>query len=258
MGLVSLGAILQCSAYSVPQLMIGRFITGLGVGVDTSTVPMYQAELCKPEVRGRLVTTEVFFVALGVSSAYFLDFGFSFISGPVAWRVPIIFQIPLALLVSVLVIGLPETPRWLWQQGRTDEAISVMVKVHDVPESDPYVVQEREEIMRAIEIESSSPFKWSRIFKRDALQTGWRVWLACLVLFMNQVSCSVTFCFSADQDNSGLELMSLSSISHPCLRAVLGSDETQQSLLAVASTWLSRPDPWFLLWVRIISGVRNL
>jgi MFS family permease len=184
---VSLGAVIQCSSFSVPQLMIGRFITGLGVGIDTSTVPMYQAELCKPEVRGRLVTTEVFFVALGVSSAYFLDFGFSFLSGPAAWRVPISLQIPMAMAVSVLVIGLPETPRWLLQKGRTDEAISVMVKVHDVPKTDAYVIKECDEIVKAIEIESSSPFKWSRIFQRDALQTGYRVALACLVLFMNQV-----------------------------------------------------------------------
>jgi hypothetical protein len=148
---------------------------------------MYQAELCKPDVRGRLVTTEVFFVALGVSSAYFLDFGFSFISGAAAWRVPIALQIPMAAGVSVLVIGLPETPRWLWQQGRKDEAISVMTKVYDVPENDSYILQESEEIVKAIEIESASPFKWARIFQRDALQTGHRVGLACLVLFMNQV-----------------------------------------------------------------------
>ena len=34
---VSVGGILQCAAYGVPQFMIGRFITGLGVGIDTST-----------------------------------------------------------------------------------------------------------------------------------------------------------------------------------------------------------------------------
>lgn len=188
MCLVSLGAILQCTSYGVPQMMVGRFITGLGVGIDTSTVPMYQAELCKPEVRGRLVTTEVLFVALGIAVAYFLDFGFSFLGGSVAWRVPIALQVPLAVGVCVLVVGLPETPRWLWQQGRVEEAVGVMRRVHDVPEGDEYVVRESEEIRKAIEIEAASPFKWARILRRDPLQTGYRVGLACLVLFMNQVS----------------------------------------------------------------------
>ncbi|KAK5942454.1 hypothetical protein PMZ80_005019 [Knufia obscura] len=186
MCLVSLGAILQCTSYGVPQMMVGRFITGLGVGIDTSTVPMYQAELCKPEVRGRLVTTEVLFVALGIAVAYFLDFGFSFLGGSVAWRVPIALQVPLAVGVCVLVVGLPETPRWLWQQGRVEEAVGVMRRVHDVPEGDEYVVRESEEIRKAIEIEAASPFKWARILRRDPLQTGYRVGLACLVLFMNQ------------------------------------------------------------------------
>jgi MFS family permease len=56
---VSLGAVIQASSYGVPQLMIGRFITGIGVGVDSSTVPMYQVELCRQEGRGRLVSMEV-------------------------------------------------------------------------------------------------------------------------------------------------------------------------------------------------------
>jgi predicted MFS family arabinose efflux permease len=39
MGCIIVGAILQTSAFSVAQLMIGRIITGMGVGIDTSTVP---------------------------------------------------------------------------------------------------------------------------------------------------------------------------------------------------------------------------
>lgn len=187
MAFIAVGAIIQCSAYSVEQMMVGRIITGIGVGIDTSTIPMYQAELCRPEVRGRLVTSEVFFVALGVTFAYFYDYGLSFVDGPIAWRLPIATQIPLALSVAVLVIGLPETPRWLYQKGRIDEAVAVMVKVYDLPETDSYIVQERNEIVHAIELETASPFKWSRVFERDAMQTGYRIFLACLVLFMNQV-----------------------------------------------------------------------
>ena len=148
---------------------------------------MYQAELCRAEVRGRLVTSEVLFVALGVSFAYFLDYGFSFIDGPVAWRVPIALQVPLALFVAVLVVGLPETPRWLCAQGRVDEATSVIKNVNNLSDDDSYVVNERAEILRAFEIETTSAFKWSRLFSKDPLQTGYRIFLACLVLFMNQV-----------------------------------------------------------------------
>ncbi|KAF2096109.1 putative transporter [Rhizodiscina lignyota] len=186
MAFISVGGLIQCSTYSTAQLMVGRIITGFGVGIDTSTVPMYQAELCKREHRGRLVTTEVLFTALGVSGAYFFDFGLSFVDGPVAWRLPIALQIPMAFSVAALVYGLPETPRYLVQKGRIDEAVAVMSKVWNAPADDPYIVAEKEDIIKAIHLEEVAPFKWRTIFKRDPMQTGWRVFLACLVLFMNQ------------------------------------------------------------------------
>jgi MFS family permease len=185
---IALGAVIQDSAYSVPQLMVGRIITGFGVGIDTSTIPMYQSELCKREHRGRLVTAEVMFTAVGVSIAYFFDYGMSFASGPIAWRLPIALQIPMAASVALLVVGLPETPRWLIQQGRTEEGVAILAKVWNLAPDDPVVETEKREILEAISLEEKDPFKWIRIFKRDPVQTGWRVFLACLVLFMNQVS----------------------------------------------------------------------
>lgn len=62
MGLIIVGATLQCSAYALAHLIVGRVITGLGTGIDSSTVPMYQSELSKKEWRGRLVSWEIFFI----------------------------------------------------------------------------------------------------------------------------------------------------------------------------------------------------
>jgi Sugar (and other) transporter len=120
--------------------------------------------------------------------AYFFDYGMSFVDGPFAWRFPIACQTIFAFIIIILIFGLPETPRWLIQQGRVDEAVEVMSKVFDAPPTDAFIVAEKEAILNAVAIESSSPFMWSKLFHRDPLQTGWRVFLACLVLFMNQVS----------------------------------------------------------------------
>ena len=65
-GFVIVGAILQTSACHLPHLVIGRVITGVDTGIDTSTVPMYQSKLCEEERRGRLVSWEVFFIGIGV------------------------------------------------------------------------------------------------------------------------------------------------------------------------------------------------
>jgi len=131
--------------------------------------------------------SQVLFTALGVTLAYFFDYGLSFVGGPIAWRLPIACQTLFALSVAVLVFGLPETPRYLVAKGRPDEAVAVMAKVWNVPETDADVINEKDEIVRAIILEEADPFRWATIFKKDQMQTGWRIFLACLVLFMNQV-----------------------------------------------------------------------
>lgn len=76
-----IGAILQTTSYGVPQIMVARYITGIGTGIETSTVPMYQSELCDARRRGRLVSSEPLFVGVGIVIAYFFDYGMSYVGG---------------------------------------------------------------------------------------------------------------------------------------------------------------------------------
>ena len=55
-----------CLAFTLAHLIVGRIITGLGTGIDSSTVPMYQSELSKREWRGRLVSWEILFIGIGI------------------------------------------------------------------------------------------------------------------------------------------------------------------------------------------------
>lgn len=79
---------------------------------------MYQSELCDADKRGRLVSSEPLFVGVGIVIAYFFDYGMSFVGGQAAWRVPIACQIIFAIVVIILVFGLPESPRWLYARNR--------------------------------------------------------------------------------------------------------------------------------------------
>ncbi|KAI0860278.1 sugar transporter [Xylaria cubensis] len=181
--LVIIGAVLQSSAYSVRYIAHCR---EKSVGIDTSTIPMYQAELCKPHVRGRLVTTEVSFACLGVAFAYFFAYGINFAGGEIAWRLPIAIQIIPAIIISIVLFGLPETPRWLMEQGRIDEAVAVMCHVYGVDSDDDKIQEEKAAVIRALEIENADPFRWTNVFKKDRLHTGRRVILAILALSANQ------------------------------------------------------------------------
>ena len=66
MAFVMVGTALQISSFHVAHLIVGRIITGMGTGLKTSTVPMYQSELCKPTSRGRLVASESMFVGVSL------------------------------------------------------------------------------------------------------------------------------------------------------------------------------------------------
>ncbi|KAJ0162902.1 Sugar transporter STL1 [Colletotrichum tanaceti] len=189
MGLVIVGATLQATAYTVPHLVVGRLVTGFGTGMKTSTVPMYQSELCDKKYRGRLVSAETLFVGVGIVFAYWFDFGMSYVGGPVAWRLPLAFQIVFALVVVVLVFALPESPRWLFKHGREQEAVRVLCDVFDKDPADEYIRAEVQAIHSAIEMEvaEKTSASWVGIFKNDRLRTGHRVLLAWGAQFMNQI-----------------------------------------------------------------------
>ncbi|KAJ6186857.1 Major facilitator superfamily domain general substrate transporter [Penicillium mononematosum] len=188
MGVVIVGAILQTTAFNVPHLIIGRIVTGAGTGLKTSTVPMYQAEMCEGKTRGRLISSEVLFTAVGIVLAYWFDFGMSFVSGPIAWRLPVAMQMVFAIFVIVLVFGLPESPRWLMNHGQEQEAMDVLCAVYDRAPEDEFIVNEHKGIVSAIELEDSvSKQSFWKIFRNDEVKTGQRVLLAWGIQLMNQV-----------------------------------------------------------------------
>lgn len=99
------GATLQTTAFSRAQLLVARFITGIGTGIETTTVPVYQSELCEAKKRGKYVCSEPLFVGVGIVIAYWFDYGMSYVPGAINWRLPIACQMIFAIMVILLVFG---------------------------------------------------------------------------------------------------------------------------------------------------------
>jgi hypothetical protein len=92
-------------------------------------------------------------------------------------------------IVVVLVFGLPESPRYLYAHGRSEEALQVLCDVYDREPDDIRIQKEQGEILEALQLEQEhGEYKWSQLLKRDDVQTGRRVLLAYGAMFMQQVS----------------------------------------------------------------------
>jgi hypothetical protein len=124
-----------------------------------------------------------------ICSLDWIDYGFSYVESDAAWRTPIGIQLIFALIVTFVVFGLPESPRWLYKRGRKDETLEVLCAVHDLPPDDEYITSEMDAIRMAVELEKEEGAESTfAVFRNDHLKTGRRVMLAWFGLFMNQMS----------------------------------------------------------------------
>ncbi|XP_058186574.1 plastidic glucose transporter 4 [Rhododendron vialii] len=114
------GAFLCATAQSVQTMIIGRLLAGIGIGISSAIVPLYISEISPTEIRGTLGSVNQLFICIGILAA--LVAGLPLAGNPLWWR----SMFGVALIPSVLLaLGMafsPESPRWLFQQGKVSQA----------------------------------------------------------------------------------------------------------------------------------------
>ncbi|QLQ81935.1 hypothetical protein HG537_0G01890 [Torulaspora globosa] len=125
-----IGGLLQGFAGKMIHLIVGRTISGLGVGLLSTIVPIYQSEISPPHNRGKLACIEFTGNIVGYAASVWIDYGCSFIEGNASWRVPLLLQsvIGFALFCGTFVIV--ETPRWLLNHDHDVEGLIVIADLH--------------------------------------------------------------------------------------------------------------------------------
>ncbi|KAF4973573.1 hypothetical protein FZEAL_9292 [Fusarium zealandicum] len=153
-----IGAALQCSAQNVAHLIVGRIVSGVAVGITSSQVLVYLAELAPSNIRGRVVGIQQWSIEWGILIMYLISYGCSInVKGPAAFRIAWGIQ---AIPGFILLGGLfcfPESPRWLAQHDRWEEAHYNLAHLHAGGDMDsPVVIAEMEEVREAVRIARES------------------------------------------------------------------------------------------------------
>ncbi|SPO31343.1 probable sugar transporter [Ustilago trichophora] len=185
------GAIIQAACSSVGIMILGRIISGLGMGAINSTVPILQAETSPAISRGQLVALDLTVLNIGIVVSYWVDyaFGFSGLTGSKIWRIPIALQCVFIAILMVCTLIIPETPRWLASKGREAEAIAVLERLHNASIDSPEVQKSFAGIQQALEHErAASNTGWNALFASDRIQTRKRLFLACFIQAAQQLS----------------------------------------------------------------------
>lgn len=135
---VGAGFVIQIASITAwYQLMIGRFISGLGVGALSLLVPMYQAETAPAWIRGAMVCAYQLFITMGIWLAACFNYGTvkhqSGNSG--SWRIVIGLGWIWVIGLGVGILAFPETPRFDFRHGNEERAKQTICRVYGATEN---------------------------------------------------------------------------------------------------------------------------
>jgi len=167
------------------SLILFRFIGGLAIGGASVVSPMYIAEIAPPQSRGRLVAVSQFNTVFGILAAYFTNYVIAAMfsaQGPagasVAWRWMFGVAAAPAAVFFLLVLQIPESPRWLVKQHQREEALGILRRFGN---GDPrLVLNEIIESLQEETVSTSEPF-FVKKYRKPIL-------LALMVATFNQLS----------------------------------------------------------------------
>ncbi|KAJ5198570.1 uncharacterized protein N7498_007687 [Penicillium cinerascens] len=159
------GVIVQACTINQDYIFAGRFVTGLGVGNLSMIVPLYNAELAPPEIRGSLVAVQQLAITFGIMVSFWIGYGTNYIGGTgatqsdAAWLVPVCIQLlPALVLAAGMMLFMPQSPRHLMNTGREEECLHTLARLRGASVEDLLVRIEFLEIksLHMFEVETAA------------------------------------------------------------------------------------------------------
>lgn len=212
--------------FGIFDFVLARILGGLGVGAASMLSPMYIAEIAPAKIRGLLVSVNQFAIVSGMLVVYFVNALIAGAGGEAwnidyGWRWMFISEALPAALFFVMLLLVPESPRWLTEAGRTQEALNILTRVGGAE----HAQAEFQEIRTAIAAESASLSQLFRPGMRMALFIG--IGLAVL----QQITGINTILYYAPEIFKSAGLTSTSAISDT---VIVGAVNLVFTLVAIA------------------------
>jgi len=117
------GSILAPLSPNVGTLIVARMLLGIAIGFTSVTAPVYVSELSPPQSRGRLIGLYQFALTLGIALADLVGY---WLAGQHAWRMMFGIGAVPAITFLLMILTLPESPRWLFSKNRAADAKRVL------------------------------------------------------------------------------------------------------------------------------------
>ncbi|RKF71113.1 putative glucose transporter rco-3 [Golovinomyces cichoracearum] len=140
------GVILQCIATKLPMFISGRFFAGLGVGLISTLIPLYQSETAPKWIRGVIVGSYQLAITIGLLLAAVVDNATKDRNDSGSYRIPLGIQFVWAIILMTGIFLLPETPRYLIRVGNQKEAARALSKLRHLSVEHSSILEELEEI----------------------------------------------------------------------------------------------------------------
>ncbi|KAJ5212605.1 Major facilitator superfamily domain general substrate transporter [Penicillium cinerascens] len=253
----TLGTGLQAGAQNPNYFFAGRIIGGVGIGMFSMVIPLYQAEIAPPELRGSLVSLQQLSITIGTAISFWLDYGMQYVGGTtcnpegianpyldgaynaavnhghtclgqktIAWRLPLALQIIPAWILFFGMFWFPFSPRWLMMKHREDDALASLSRLRRLPATDPHVRAEFLEIKAAVMFDEET--------EQEAVGAGgalapWKALFAPNMLKRLFLGCGTMIC----QQFTGINAVLYYA---PQIFSSFGFSSTKQTLLATGVT----------------------
>jgi MFS family permease len=231
------GGALTAGSVHIAMLIVVRILQGSGLGALATLTPIYLSEASTPAKRGMLTGLHGFFLVSGYNVSAWVGFGCFFSDNlTFGWRGPLAFTCvpPLVLLIGCFWI--PESPRWLLTKGRSEEAWTILSRLHNDP-NDPDEIAAHEEfyqMKKQIEFEASNPSGYLAIFKTPAYRK--RAFLSCFIQYAANATGGLVINYYSVIIYENLGLTTYLPLLMYCIYTLIGASGNLLSLLTIDKT----------------------